>query len=94
MEASESCVVVTNISEKITGLDFLDLFDRAGLVTVAYLDADKMTESRKKFGIVEYCFREDAEKVIKVLSGFDIFDLELQLQGPFRLQDLRRDLGV
>ncbi|GJM86617.1 hypothetical protein PR202_ga02494 [Eleusine coracana subsp. coracana] len=94
LEASENCVRVSNISEEITGPVFLDLFRRSGLLSVAYLDADKMTGSQTKCGIVEYFWKEDAENAIRLINGLEFFDLELQVQGPFRLHDLHRDLGV
>ncbi|GJN22013.1 hypothetical protein PR202_gb09541 [Eleusine coracana subsp. coracana] len=78
LEASENCVRVSNISEEITGPVFLDLFRRSGLLSVAYLDADKMTGSQTKCGIVEYFWKEDAENAIRLINGWEFFDLELQ----------------
>ncbi|TVU28209.1 hypothetical protein EJB05_19718, partial [Eragrostis curvula] len=89
---SESSIRVTNISERITVDVFLELFRRCGLFTVAYLAADEVAGSRTRFGIVEYERREGAENAIKMLNGFEFYN-ELRVEGPFRLEDLRKDLG-
>ncbi|CAO1942011.1 unnamed protein product [Urochloa humidicola] len=92
MQATENCVRVTNLPEDIGESDIYDLFCSFGSLNRARLFTDKKTGSSRQFGIVEFVKREDAERSIEFLNGFKYYHYSLIVEGPFKLQDVQRDL--
>ena len=69
---------------------------RSKLISIGDDDlvADKKTGSQRQVGIVEFVNREDAEWSVKFLNGFKYKRCSLIVEGPFKLQDVERDLGI
>ena len=76
------------------GVEEYDLFASFGSVNRGHLVTDKKTGSRRQVGIFEFVNREDAEWSIEFLNGFKYKRCSLIVEGPFKLQDVERDLGI
>lgn len=94
MQATKNCVRVTNLPEDTSECDLYDLFASFGSVNRGRLGADKKAGSRRQAGIVEFVNREDAEWSVEFLNGFKYNRCSLIVEGPFKLQDVVRYLGM
>jgi len=75
----ENSLRVTNLSEDVTEADLQELFRPFGPISRVFLALDRTTGESRGFAFVNYHYREDAERAMRVLNGYGYDNLILRV---------------
>ncbi|CAN6248987.1 unnamed protein product [Urochloa humidicola] len=86
LRAAETCVRVSNLSERAGERDLYNLCKPCGIIDRLRLEVDGESGSpRRQVGVVEFDERADAEAAVWWLNGQVFDDLVLRVEGPLKL---------
>ncbi|CAL5016476.1 unnamed protein product [Urochloa decumbens] len=87
LRRGETCVRVSNLSERAGERDLYNLCCRCGIIRRLRLEVDEQSVSptRRQVGVVEFLERKDAEDAVWFLNGHVFDDLALRVEGPLKL---------